>query len=130
MIDKLAWIHLHDGRLLAARSRGRDVWFLPGGKRETGESDAEALTREIREELGVALIPASLRLLGVFEAQAHGQPEGTIVRMTCYTGEAAGEPRASAEIEELAWLSYADRGRVSVVAQMIFDRLRAERMLA
>jgi len=30
------------------------LWELPGGKRERGESDAEAVGRELREELGVA----------------------------------------------------------------------------
>lgn len=30
------------------------LWEFPGGKRERGESDAEAVGRELREELGVA----------------------------------------------------------------------------
>jgi 8-oxo-dGTP diphosphatase len=40
------------GVLLAVR---RDLrgWELPGGTREPGESDEQALTRELREELGV-----------------------------------------------------------------------------
>lgn len=128
-IDKLAWLHLRDGRLLAARSRGKDVYFIPGGKRETGESDEEALVREVREELTVELRPETLRRFGVFEAQAHGRAEGVLVRMTCFTGDYDGEPRAAAEIEELAWLSYADRERVSVVAQLIFDELRGRQLL-
>ena len=75
VIDKLAWIHIEDGRVLGARSRGKDVYFIPGGKREAGESDEEALVREVREELSVTLDASSLRPLGVFEAQAHGQAE-------------------------------------------------------
>ncbi len=87
MIDKIAWIHLTDGRVLAARSRGKDKFYLPGGKREPGESDAETLVREIREELGVEIDPASITPAGTFEGQAHGHPEGTIVHTTAYSAE-------------------------------------------
>ena len=42
---------------MAARRIGKSAgfWELPGGKVEAGESSLEALTREIREELGVAI---------------------------------------------------------------------------
>ena len=127
MIDKLAWIHVENGRVLCARSRNKDTFFLPGGKREAGESDEQALIREIREELSVTI--ALKDHLGVFEAQAHGQPEGVMVRMTCYRGDYSGELRPAAEIEEIAWLTYADRHRMSLVAQHIFDWLRDQRLL-
>ena len=68
LIDKSAWLHLHDGRILSTRSRGKDRYYLPGGKREPGETDADTLLREIREELTVTLDPASLQLRGVFTA--------------------------------------------------------------
>jgi len=121
MIDKLAWIHIKDGRMLAARSRGKDAYFLPGGKRESGESDEQALMREVREELTVAL--EDMRPAGIFEAQAHGREEGVIVRMTCFTADYSGELQPAAEIEEIAWLTYADRDRVSLVGRQIMDWL-------
>jgi 8-oxo-dGTP diphosphatase len=123
MIDKIAWLHLVDGRILSTRSRGKDVYYLPGGKREPGESDAETLIREIREELDVAITPSSIAAAGVFEAEAHGHA-GDVVRMTCYTADYTGTLKASSEIEEVAWLQYADRGRVSAVDKLIFDHLR------
>lgn len=42
-----------DGRLLLARDRKHQWSFLPGGHVEPGEPVAEALVREISEELGV-----------------------------------------------------------------------------
>jgi 8-oxo-dGTP diphosphatase len=120
-IDKIAWIEVRDGAILSTRSVGRDVYYLPGGKREAGETDVDTLVREIREELSVAIIAAGAVHVGTFQAQAHGHPDGTIVRMTCYTAGFEGVLRADHEIEEIAWLTYADRERVSPVDQMIFD---------
>lgn len=54
-IDKLAFIYLQDRKLLVTLSRGKDVWYIPGGKREAGETDEQALTREVKEELDVDL---------------------------------------------------------------------------
>lgn len=129
VIDKLAWIHIEDRRILAARSRGKDTYFLPGGKRESGESDEDALAREVEEELSVELRRETIQPLGVFEAQAHGQPEGVIVRMTCFTGDFIGELQPAAEIEETAWLSYEERDRLSLVARIIVDWLREQQRL-
>ena len=52
-IDTVAWVHLDSGRVLCARPRGKDIFYVPGGKREGGESDLQTLLREIAEELTV-----------------------------------------------------------------------------
>ena len=48
---------LRDGRVLASRRteppRLAGLWEFPGGKVEPGESDTQALVRELREELQV-----------------------------------------------------------------------------
>jgi ADP-ribose pyrophosphatase YjhB (NUDIX family) len=123
-IDKLAWVHIVDRRILSTRTRGRDTYYIPGGKREGQETDHQALTREIREELSVDLVPEAIAFLATFEAQAHGHPEGVLVRMTCYQGPYAGEIRPAAEIEEVAWFRHRDRERSSPVDKLIFDWLR------
>ncbi|MFD0687456.1 NUDIX hydrolase [Actinomadura fibrosa] len=122
-IDKVAWIYLHDGEILSTRSRGKDVYYLPGGKREPGETDVETLVREIDEELAVTINPTSAEHMGTFRAQAHGHAHGIVVQMTCYTAEHEGTPVPSSEIEEVVWLAYRDRDRVSPVDQIIFDHL-------
>lgn len=125
LIDTVAWVRVEDGRILCARSRGKDLFYIPGGKREPGESDLETLLREVTEELSVALVPESVSHVGTYEAQAHGETDGVTVRMSCYAGEYVGELVASSEIEEILWLSYADRDRVPPVDQVFFDELKA-----
>jgi 8-oxo-dGTP diphosphatase len=122
-IDAIAWVCLNDGKILCARSRGKDVYYIPGGKREPGETDLDTLAREIAEELTVTIILATARYLGTFRAQAHGHADGVMVRMTCYTAGYQGTPAPGNEIGELSWLTYADRDRVPPVDQIVFDRL-------
>jgi len=129
MIDKLAWILLREGRILGTRSKGKDTWYIPGGKREAGESDHQALTREVHEELSVHLVPSTIQPFGTFTAQAHGKDPGVMVQMTCYTADYEGELVAASEIAEIRWLGLADRGMVSAVDKLIFDDLRTKRLL-
>jgi 8-oxo-dGTP diphosphatase len=50
---------IHNDRLLVARRGPQQsqagLWELPGGKVELGETDQQALTREIAEELGLEI---------------------------------------------------------------------------
>ncbi|PLW74300.1 NUDIX domain-containing protein [Streptomyces sp. SCUT-3] len=125
IIDKVAWIRVEEGKVLSTRSRGKDAYYFPGGKREAGESDLQTLVREAAEELTVEVLPETASLMGVYEAQAHGRADGVLVRMTCMTADYRGTLTPSSEIEEVVWLTYADRDRVSPVDRLILDDLRA-----
>lgn len=129
IIDKIALVEIRNKRLLSARSKGKKLFYLPGGKREPGESDSQALVREIQEELGVNLNPESLTLYGVFSAQAHGHPEGVMVQMTCYTACYSGDVKANSEIDELAWLGMTDKHRTSLVDHIIMDQLHSQGLI-
>ncbi|MBF6353527.1 NUDIX domain-containing protein [Nocardia higoensis] len=125
VIDTVAWVHIEHGKILCGRPRGKDVFFIPGGKREGSESDLQTLLREIREELTIALLPETVAPAGCYEANAHGPHDGPLVRMACYTAEYRGVLAPSSEIEELAWFGYHDRELVPPVDQLLFDDLHA-----
>ena len=128
-IDKIAWIELKNKSILSSKSFGKDVYYLPGGKRDEGETDEQTLVREIFEELNVKLIETSIRFFGIYEAQAHGHEEGVLVKMTCYTADYTGKIEASAEIEEVNWLNYADMDKISEVDKLIFNDLKEKSLL-
>ena len=129
LIDKLAWILIHNKTILSTRSHGKDKYYIPGGKREQGESDIQALCREIKEELSVNLNIDTIEFLGEFQAQAHGHPAGTIVKMTCYTATYTGDLLPDSEIEELVWPNHADKDKIAEVDKLIFDYLKERSLI-
>jgi 8-oxo-dGTP diphosphatase len=58
MIQVVAAILEREGKILIGRRRPEQAlalqWEFPGGKVETGETPAQALARELEEELGIA----------------------------------------------------------------------------
>lgn len=122
-IDKVAFLYIKDRKILSTLSKGKDKYYIPGGKREGSETDIQTLVREVKEELTVDIIESSAKFYGIFEAQAHGKAEGVIVRMTCYTADFSGDFCADSEIAEVVWLTYADLDKISPVDKLIFREL-------
>src|SRR5579864_9168134 len=122
-VDALGWVRVENSRLLAVRTAGKTAFYLPGGKREAGESDLDALLREVKEEVTVSLLPDTLVPLGKFRAPAHDYPAGTSVDLVCYTADFEGEIKAAAEIEEVAWLGMADSERCAPAVRLVIDEL-------
>lgn len=123
LVDTVAWVALREGRILGTRSRGKSLFYIPGGKRESGEGDLDTLLREVKEELGVNLHAGTAVHVGTFDAPADGYGSGAVVRMACYTATHDGAPTPQGEIAEMAWLTFADRPRVAPVDRVLFDQL-------
>lgn len=124
IIDQLAWIYILDQKLLVIRPNGTSKYRLPGGLKEPNESDAMALTREIKEELKIILEISSFEYIGIFEAQADGRKPAILARTTCYSSKYEGKLAGNMEFGEILWLNYKDRGKVSEVDKLIFDYLK------
>ncbi|MGH6655612.1 MAG: (deoxy)nucleoside triphosphate pyrophosphohydrolase [Actinocrinis sp.] len=92
-----------DGLILAARRTGppqfAGLWEFPGGKVEPGESDADALARECREELGVAAT------VGERIGPEYVTPSGTMVVRTYFAVlDEGAEPGALDSHDALRWV--------------------------
>ncbi|MEU3019761.1 MULTISPECIES: NUDIX domain-containing protein [unclassified Nocardiopsis] len=123
VIEALAWVHVRDGRLLCVRSEGKDLLYIPGGKREPGETDEEAVARETLEEVSVVLRPGTLYRVAEIDQEAHGQAPGTRVRLICYGGEHDGEITPANEIDEAVWISYEERHRCAPAVRDLVELL-------
>lgn len=83
----------------------RPFWVLPGGGREAGESDAETVAREVREELGVEVEVGRM----LYDVPAD-PPDGTYTRWRTFACRLArGEPAAcgsdgEAQLTAVRWL--------------------------
>lgn len=121
---------MQDNRCLAAQRSATMSnplkWEFPGGKQEAGEAPQQALTREIAEELSVAIH------VGPWLARGHGRtPRGDRVELDVYAATLA-EPDATItltehaqwgwftaqELETLDW-DDADRPALAVVLQLL-----------
>jgi 8-oxo-dGTP diphosphatase len=118
---------MRDGRVLAQQrayppeAAGR--WELPGGRVEPGESAADAVIRECREELSVDVVPGE---------QIGGDvplPSGATLRVhVAYLAQPGAVPRpiehaalrwvTSTELAELDWLD-ADRAVLPDLAALL-----------
>ena len=128
-IDKLAYIYIKNKEILMTLSKGKDTYYIPGGKRDGDETDHEALIREVEEELTVKLKPVTIKHYGTFTAQAHGKPKGVQVRMTCYTASFTGKFEPNREIQDIAYYTYALRDIIGPVDQIIFDDLKKKGLI-
>ena len=93
VIEVAAGLVFRDGRLLIIQ-RHRDahlggLWEFPGGKREPGETFAQCLHRELREELAI-----EVEVHEVVESLTHAYPEKTVRLEFFHCTWRRGEPQA------------------------------------
>ena len=91
-----------DGRvLIAQRPEGKSMaglWEFPGGKIESGERPEDALIRELREELGIAVKEACLAPF-TFASHTYGAFHLLMPLFVCRRWEGTPEPKHHAALK-------------------------------
>ncbi len=108
MTEVVAALIRRDDRFLicqrpAHKARGL-LWEFVGGKVEPGETGAEALRRECREELGI-----ELQVGEIFAAVTHTYPDLTVHLVLYLAKIPKGEPQ-KLEHNDLRWITPAEIG--------------------
>ncbi len=111
-VDCVGAVVLDGERLLMIR-RGKEPdkgrWSLPGGRVEAGESDAEAVVREVREETGLAV--GAGPLVGTVRLDGPGEVVYAVRDYRCTP--AGGHPvevRAGDDAADVGWFTPAELG--------------------
>jgi 8-oxo-dGTP diphosphatase len=106
------------GRLLMIKrghEPGAGLWSIPGGRIEPGETDAEALVREMFEETGLTVEPG--RLLG--RVQRPGR-DGTVIDIRDYAATVTGGTlRAGDDAADVRWVAAAELDSLEITEGLI-----------
>jgi ADP-ribose pyrophosphatase YjhB (NUDIX family) len=118
------------GALLLVHKTDNDLWALPGGGMDLGESMSEAVVREVEEETGIRVKVTGL--VGIYTNPRHvmAYDDGEIRQecSICFTTRPiGGELRTSSETSEVAWVAPADLDHLQIHPSM---RMRIEHYLA
>jgi 8-oxo-dGTP diphosphatase len=95
------------GRLLLIKrghEPGKGQWSIPGGRVEPGETDGQAVIREVREETGLAVRPG--RLIGAVRRAA---PGGAVLDIRDYAATVTGGTLAAGDdADDVRWAGRAE----------------------
>jgi ADP-ribose pyrophosphatase YjhB (NUDIX family) len=106
------------GQLLLIRrghEPGAGLWSVPGGRVEPGETDAEALVRELREETGLTVQPG--KLIGSVRRAAG---RGDVFDIRDYAATViGGSLTAGDDAADVRWVSPAELDGLETTAGLV-----------
>lgn len=108
------------------RHGGNDVFIIPGGKLEPGESDDQAVIREMMEEFKLPIAFEQLEKFGVFESQAVHTPTKKVRISAFLINNWKGEITLNDGIEEVVWINTKniEKIKVSPIAKEVVPLLK------
>jgi ADP-ribose pyrophosphatase YjhB (NUDIX family) len=117
------------GRVLMVHRTDNDLWSIPGGAMDLGESIADAAVREVKEETGVDV--EVVGMVGIYTNPRHvmAYDDGEVRQQfsVCFTTRLlSGQLRPSSETSEVRFVDRADLDGLNVHPSI---RLRVQHYL-
>jgi ADP-ribose pyrophosphatase YjhB (NUDIX family) len=117
------------GKLLLVHKTDNDLWALPGGGMDVGESMADTVVREVKEETGIDVEVTGV--VGIYTNPNHvmAYDDGEVRQQCsiCFTTRMLGGQLAtSSETSEVAWVAPERLGQLNMHPSM---RLRIDHYL-
>ncbi|MFE0022294.1 NUDIX hydrolase [Amycolatopsis sp. NPDC059021] len=102
-----AFIQDDEGRILMIRRTDNDLYSIPGGQLELGETLAEAAVREVREETGIECEVTGV--IGLYSDPKHviAYDDGEVRQefsICFHARQIGGDLRKSSESSEVIWI--------------------------
>ncbi|MEK2475531.1 NUDIX domain-containing protein [Streptomyces noursei] len=114
------------GHILLIHKTDNDLWALPGGGHDVGESVAQTVIREVEEETGISVVVEDI--IGLYTDPQHvmAYDDGEVRQQfsICFRARPVGGTlRTSSESKEVRWISPTDLDKLDIHPSM---RLRID----
>ena len=118
---------INEERLLLVRKK--DIWILPGGKLENGESDSDCLFRELKEELSVS--KQQFRIYNFYKSFIGRTPfSNALLEAKVYFGRLRdGLIKPNNEINDVKFIRNFKNYKISEITNKIINSLKKDKYL-
>lgn len=117
----VAVVENDDGRILLIHKTDNQLWALPGGAHEPGESIRDTVVREVKEETGYDVEPVTIT--GTYTNPRHVMvyDDGEVRQQfsLCFAARlVGGQRRTSSESSEVEWVTPDELGKLDMHPSM------------
>lgn len=113
----MAFVQDDEGRILMIHRTDNDLWALPGGAQDIGETIAQTAARETLEETGIDIEITGL--VGIYSDATHviAYDDGEVRQefSICFRATpTGGSPHTSAESKEVMWVAPSSLDKLNI----------------
>ncbi len=113
-LHKAGGLLIQDRKFMLEKHGGKEIYIIPGGKLEEGETAQKALIRELQEEFAILVKEEDLETLESFSSPAVHTPDKIVRIDTFLVKKWSGEITLHDGIEGVTWVNSTTINEISV----------------